>query len=168
MDVINLLIFILPAYIANSSPVILGGGTPIDLGKTWHGKRILGDGKTIRGFIGGVLCGTLFGFILSRFYVLPGFEQDQMVVVSFLLSLGTMVGDSVGSFIKRRLGMDSGRPFFLDTFFFIVISLIFAYNFTPKEYYELTGIILLIILTSILHPATNMLANKLGMKKVPW
>jgi len=44
-DLLWLIIFILPAYFANSSPVILGGGAPIDLGrKAWDKKRIFGDG----------------------------------------------------------------------------------------------------------------------------
>ncbi|HDS59894.1 MAG TPA: CDP-archaeol synthase, partial [Thermoplasmatales archaeon] len=36
---------VLPAYLANASAVVLGGGTPIDFGKTWRDKRLLGDGK---------------------------------------------------------------------------------------------------------------------------
>ncbi|MFH2106131.1 MAG: CDP-2,3-bis-(O-geranylgeranyl)-sn-glycerol synthase [Candidatus Micrarchaeota archaeon] len=168
IELIYLVLFILPAYIANSSPVILGGGTPIDLGKSIDGKRILGDGKTIRGFIGGVFVGTLFGFVLSRLYLLPEFTADQMVFVAFLLSLGTMVGDSLGSFIKRRLNIDSGKPFVLDTFFFLVIALAFAYSSSPKIYYQPDGIVLILAITLILHPLTNFIANRIGVKKVPW
>ncbi|HLD59856.1 MAG TPA: CDP-2,3-bis-(O-geranylgeranyl)-sn-glycerol synthase [Candidatus Bilamarchaeaceae archaeon] len=168
IDIFNLLIFIIPAYVANSSPVILGGGTPIDLGKKMNGKRILGDGKTIRGFAGGVLAGTLVGFVISQLYRIPYFNSEQFVYVAFLLSLGTMVGDSLGSFIKRRLGIESGRPFVLDTIFFLAIALVFAYNYAPKEYYDPQGILLLFMITLILHPSTNLIANRLGLKKVPW
>ena len=48
----------LPAYVPNSAAAVFGGGTPIDFGKTCgDGRRIFGDGKTHRGFFGGVLCG---------------------------------------------------------------------------------------------------------------
>ena len=46
--------FILPAYVANASAKLIGGGIPVDFGKTWKdGKRILGDGKTWRGLLFG-------------------------------------------------------------------------------------------------------------------
>ena len=49
--ILQALWLILPAYVANASAVLVGGGTPVDSGKNWKdGKRILGDGKTWRGF----------------------------------------------------------------------------------------------------------------------
>ena len=63
--------FILPAYLANSSPVLghkLFGkyNYPIDFGKKLKdGKRILGDGKTWNGLIFGILVAVLVGYILS-------------------------------------------------------------------------------------------------------
>ncbi len=39
----------LPAYVPNNAAVLAGGGRPIDGGRTWDGKRVLGDGKTWRG-----------------------------------------------------------------------------------------------------------------------
>ncbi|MHA1713397.1 MAG: CDP-archaeol synthase, partial [Candidatus Ranarchaeia archaeon] len=48
------LYYIFPAYVANAIPVLAGGGLPIDLGKNFiDGQRILGDGKTYRGFAAG-------------------------------------------------------------------------------------------------------------------
>ncbi|HTY46053.1 MAG TPA: CDP-archaeol synthase, partial [Methanomassiliicoccales archaeon] len=32
----------LPALIPNSAAVLFGGGTPIDFGRVWHGKRVFG------------------------------------------------------------------------------------------------------------------------------
>ena len=57
---IEAIIFIFPAFVANAAPVLLGRGSrfnaPIDGGRYWvDNRRILGDGKTIRGFSGGVL-----------------------------------------------------------------------------------------------------------------
>ncbi|MHA1384700.1 MAG: CDP-2,3-bis-(O-geranylgeranyl)-sn-glycerol synthase [Candidatus Helarchaeota archaeon] len=53
-----------PAYIANAGMAIVGGGKPIDGGKTIFGERIFGDGKTIRGFVGGFVIGTIGGLAL--------------------------------------------------------------------------------------------------------
>ena len=54
----------LPAYLGNTIASIVGGGSPIDNGRNWNdGRRILGDGKTWRGLIGGVLGGMLVGHL---------------------------------------------------------------------------------------------------------
>ncbi|RLG70583.1 MAG: CDP-2,3-bis-(O-geranylgeranyl)-sn-glycerol synthase, partial [Methanobacteriota archaeon] len=96
---IETLRFIAPAYVANPVPVLLGGGTPVDLGHNfWDGKRIFGDGKTWRGLVAGITAGTIVGFVQGR--LLPG----------FLLGLGAMGGDLAGSFVKRRLGVARGSP----------------------------------------------------------
>jgi len=63
--IIEALWFIFPAYLANSAPVDVSQikalkkyGTPIDGGKTFRGKRVLGDSKTWRGLYAGVIAGT--------------------------------------------------------------------------------------------------------------
>ncbi|MFB6219607.1 MAG: CDP-archaeol synthase, partial [Halobacteriaceae archaeon] len=48
----------LPAYVPNNAAVLVGGGRPIDGGRTWRGRRLLGDGKTWRGTAGGVAAGV--------------------------------------------------------------------------------------------------------------
>ncbi|MBI5224043.1 CDP-2,3-bis-(O-geranylgeranyl)-sn-glycerol synthase [Candidatus Micrarchaeota archaeon] len=169
--ILNLLIFLIPAYISNSLPVLLGGGMPLDLNaKFYDGERILGDGKTIRGFLGGVFAGAFFGGLLSLVIDLPFYRSPMdHFIGGFLLSLGTMTGDSIGSFIKRRMKMNSGKAFFLDTVFFLIVALIFVIPavrqsvlFTPFN------IAFCLVLTAILHPVTNWIANRAGLKKVPW
>ena len=51
MDIILILAqafwFMLPAYVANPTAVVFGGGRPIDAGRVLRdGRRFLGDGKT--------------------------------------------------------------------------------------------------------------------------
>ena len=60
--------FIIPAYIANASAPLARGKRPIDRRKYLGKARILGDGKTIEGFLLGVSLGTVAGYILSLFY----------------------------------------------------------------------------------------------------
>src|SRR5262245_36929528 len=101
-QLLELLLFLVPTYIANSSPVVLGGGMPLDRGRTYSdGKRVLGDGKTIRGFIGGTLAGAVAGGIVAILYPLPFFEtQALQFIAAFVMAFGTLAGDALGSFIK--------------------------------------------------------------------
>ncbi len=147
--------YILPSYIANMSPVIFGGGKPIDFNKKFiDGRRILGDHKTIRGFISGVILGTIAGIAQGR------------ALQGILLSLGAMVGDAIGSFIKRRLGIEEGGSVpLLDQECFLVFSILFAY---PIESVDLYSIIFLLFLTPLLHKGTNVIAYYLKLKEVSY
>ncbi len=151
--VIDSLWYILPSYIANMSPVVFGGGKPLDFNKKFiDGRRVLGDHKTIRGFISGVVCGTIVGVSQGR------------ALQGFLLSLGAMVGDMVGSFIKRRLGIEEGGSVpILDQEGFLVFSILFSY---PVENIDIYSIIFLLILTPLLHKGTNIIAYYLKLKEV--
>lgn len=171
----------LPAWIANSMPVIFGGGKPIDCGKKFRdGRRILGDGKTIRGFVTGVFWGTLIGVlqVIAAPYILaemPNYlvvTPDMEVILSlgvlggFLLSVGTLVGDMVGSFLKRRINLRSGAPApILDQLGFILMALLFlAPIMTPGFQY----VMVLIGITFFIHWISNVGGYLLGLKKDPW
>ncbi|MEM2250762.1 MAG: CDP-2,3-bis-(O-geranylgeranyl)-sn-glycerol synthase [Candidatus Hadarchaeales archaeon] len=113
--------FILPAYFANASPVIFGGGRPIDGGRKFRdGRPIFGPGKTVRGFLGGLSVGTIIG----GFQTLTT-NDLELLPLAFLLSLGALCGDLFGSFVKRRLGFERGRPFpLLDQLGFLLFAVI--------------------------------------------
>ncbi len=166
---IDILLFLVPAYVANSSPVLIKGKTPLDLGnKFLDNKRILGNSKTLEGFIGGIAAGTLIGLVITALYRIEFYPTVEAQIMGALtLSLGTLVGDSIGSFIKRRFGRKEGSPFFLDSIMFIVVALLLTYPFAQSGY-TLENLSFIIILTIIIHPLANILANKLGWKKVPW
>ena len=67
--ILKLLLFLAPMYFANSSAMLLGGKTPIDLGKNFFdGKPIFGKGKTFRGFFFGIAMGTIAAFSLSLIF----------------------------------------------------------------------------------------------------
>ena len=142
------LYFILPAYFSNGGALAFGGGTPVDFGKKDStGIRWIGDGVTWRGLIAGTLIGMLTG-----------------ILIGFLLGFGALVGDALGSFLKRRLGIGRGKPApFLDQLDFIVVALIFV---SPVVELNPLFIIVAIVLTVIIHLVANGAAYLLGLKDV--
>ncbi len=152
------LVKILPAYLASASAVVLGGGHPIDMGKRFiDGRRVLGDGKTVEGFLGGWAFGGLVGFLLFPLFSLPP-------LLSFLISFGAMLGDALGSFVKRRLGFERGAsvPLLDQESLLLGVFILKPTLFSPLEW------LLLLIMTPVLHRLTNIMAFKLGLKGVPW
>jgi CDP-2,3-bis-(O-geranylgeranyl)-sn-glycerol synthase len=119
-DILCVLYFFVPAYLANTSPVLVRGwfpalATPIDGGRSWRGRRILGDHKTWRGLLAGVVVGTL-AFEAQILLYRAGIWLDLALVdysivgplPGALLGLGTGVGDAAKSFFKRQLGIAPG------------------------------------------------------------
>ncbi|ASJ06176.1 CDP-2,3-bis-(O-geranylgeranyl)-sn-glycerol synthase [Thermococcus pacificus] len=159
--------YILPAYFANASPVLVGGGRPIDGGRTWRdGRRLFGDGKTWRGFIGGVSIGTLVGIV--QYHITPSFYGDlrTAVLLAFLLSFGALLGDLIGSFFKRRANLPRGAPAIgLDQLGFLITALALAY---PVKTLSSGQIIFLLVVSPFIHWGANYFAYKMGWKSVPW
>ncbi len=153
----NTFLFLIPVYVANSVPLLIKGKTPIDCGKNFiDGKRILGDGKTVEGFVFGTLAGFLIGLIILK---------DPFL--SFILSFGALLGDSIESFIKRRIGIKRGDPLpIFDQLDFIFGVFILLYFFYPNLFWQ--HFLNAIILTVILHPVANFIAYLFKIKDVPW
>lgn len=152
-------LYILPAYVANGAPVLFGGGRPLDFKVKIGGKRILGDNKTVRGTFLGIASGIVIGVIECPFL--------HMLAIAALLSVGALAGDILGSFIKRRAGVESGKSVpLLDQYGFFVVALLFASPLgrLPSAY----GLLFLVLLTGLLHVLANMGAYMVGVKKVPW
>lgn len=159
--VLEALKFILPAYCANAVPVLVGGGLPLDFGKIFYdGKPIFGKNKTFRGFFFGLAVGTLVGFVESFFF------KEYPISFGFLLSLGALLGDLAGAFLKRRIGLAPGELLpFVDQIDFIIGAFVFSFPFNILSL-ELALTVLLI--TPPLHIFTNFAAYKMGLKSNPW
>ncbi len=177
LKILRVVWLLLPAYTPNNFAVLFGGGTPIDLGKTFiDGKRILGDGKTIRGFVAGVLGGVLVAhlqLLIERFLgfkIYSSLPYPQFLQLVFLLAFGAMFGDALGSFIKRRFGIERGRCFpILDQLTFLLVA--YAFGSLSKAFGDLFTIKILIIgviITPLLHLGVNVIAYLLRLKEVPW
>jgi len=158
--VVSAVLFVLPAYIANATPLILAKfmskRRPMDLGKYWlDGKRILGDSKSIEGFVSG----TFAGFVVGIFLDSP--------LKGLLMGLGAMTGDVLGSFIKRRLGINQGEPApVLDQYLFILVALLFGSSagYVPS----MEQLIVILVVTPILYISSNYVAYLLKMKSKPF
>jgi len=168
---------LLPAYTPNNFAVVFGGGKPIDFGRNFiDGKRILGNGKTIRGFIAGVLGGIFVGHLqllienIFNFGIYSFIEYSSFLTLVSALAFGAMTGDIIGSFIKRRAGFERGQSFpLLDQLGFLVVAFLFASFFTGfKILFRIQIIIAAFIITPVLHLLTNYIAYRLGLKDVPW
>jgi len=173
----------LPALIPNSAAVLWGGGRPMDFGRSWDGKRVLGDGKTWRGFFGGALTGATFGLLQIAIAGWAGHELTWgfgewpgAVAVVLALSFGAMIGDSAGSFLKRRLNIGQGsKAPVLDQYGFFITAILLALLFRPDwvldHYFRDFGLVafaLLILLVPVLHRSANIIGYKMGKKNVPW
>ena len=172
-----------PAYAVNSAAVFVGGGTPMDFGrKAKDGDRILGDGKTWRGFFGGSLAGVVIGLAMNWIalqlpengYVVP-FDRNYLYAayVIALLSLGSMTGDAIGSYVKRRMKIPrGGKANLMDPLGFVVTAWAFvaigATAWFVAYMWGVVPILTMVILTPLIHRLTNILGYKMGRKKVPW
>ncbi len=161
----------IPAYISNPMAVVLGGGKPIDFGRNWiDGQRILGDGKTIRGLIGGTLCGIIAGFV--QIQVSPAFLPVPPLTAVISLSFGALFGDIVKSFFKRRIGFARGAHLLLvDQLDFVIGAWVLTYIFEREWFiqnFTVTIMITILVLTPIFHRLTNIFGYHIKLKKEPW
>jgi len=166
------LLFISPTYVTNSSPLFLSSILekmhPLDFGKLFlDKKRILGDGKTIEG--------TFFGFFMGLIYFLIFYYLDknynilnlyESIFEGFLLIIGAITGDIVGSFIKRRLGIERGEmlPVF-DQIGFLVFALVF---YSLIRQLSMNFITYVCFVTFLAHILTNSLSYSMKIKEKPF
>ncbi len=174
-EALRLLLFILPAYIANASPVLLGGRWPIDGGARAHDQRPwLGPSKTWLGLLAGLSVGLLSSVLLAHAlsgtpFDLWGGQPSYYLLSGLLLAAGTMAGDLAGSFLKRRLGVASGHPsFILDQLAFLLMALLFVLPLQPHFVFQPISLLFLLVTTYALHRLGNAIAHGAGLKRVPW
>jgi CDP-2,3-bis-(O-geranylgeranyl)-sn-glycerol synthase len=183
--------FFLPAFVANPTAVLWGGGPPMDFGRTLRdGERLLGDGKTWRGLVGGTLSGAVLGLLLFLPFGLAapdsswsfGAPQTDLAsaaptafAASAVLALGALLGDVVGAFIKRRLHKPRGaKAPVLDQYDFVVggllASLLVAGWSVPRFFSgdAWYGLLAIILITPALHRGVNILGYRMGRKHEPW
>jgi len=160
-DWLSALYIILPAYCTNGAPVIFGGGQPIDFGlKLWDGERVLGGNKTFRGFIAGLVVGTIVGVVCSYAF------SKNLLIIAVPASLGALLGDLAGAFLKRRLKIEPGGALpIVDQLDFVIGAVLFVSLFSRVS---LGSVLILFLVTPPIHFLTNVGAYLLGLKKHYW
>lgn len=162
-EVVVALKYYIPAYVANGAPVVFKGRTPIDGGRLFlDGRRILGDGKTWEGLAVGIASGSLAAALLALVL-----SEPSLIPIGVVASVSAMLGDIAGSFIKRRLGLERGKPApILDQLDFFATATIGLYLAGVKV--SAVAVVILALVTYGLHRSTNYAAYRLGLKSVPW
>ncbi|MFX1393764.1 MAG: CDP-2,3-bis-(O-geranylgeranyl)-sn-glycerol synthase [Promethearchaeota archaeon] len=97
-----------------------------------------------------------------------------LIVRIILCSYGAVIGDLIGSFLKRRFDISSGKPcWIVDQIDFAVFAILFisipALLFpTIFMVPDINIIIFLLILTPAVSVIANSIAYIIGLKEVPW
>jgi hypothetical protein len=151
---------------------------PLDGGATFHGRRLFGDNKTLRGLV--VMVGaTLFwvfvqvrlaGWLGRGGGLSPLFEQTHPLVWGALAGAGYVAGELPNSFFKRRHGIAAGaaatgRPraacWVVDQVDSLAGVLAFLY---PVWRPPVAVVVALFAVTLLVHPAVALLMFCLGLK----
>ena len=162
--------------------MLWGGGRPVDGGRILRdGYRLFGDGKTWRGLAGGTLTGAAVG--LLQWVIASAVEPElswgglpRGLVPVVVLPAGALLGDLLGSYLKRRMGKPKGArtpgldwyDFYLGAFLLLVLA---DYPFFLEHYVRgeaIYGLLFVTVITPVLHRVVNILGFKLGKKDVPW
>jgi CDP-2,3-bis-(O-geranylgeranyl)-sn-glycerol synthase len=136
--------------------------------------RILGDGKTYRGFVSGVLGGILVGFvqIWIQGAVDVTFLPAHTPLSVTLLAVGALLGDLAKSFFKRRLKKQSGEKWpIADQYDLVAGSFLLLALFDPDWLFSavtLPVLFWILVLTPLLHKIANVVGYYAGVKDVPW
>jgi CDP-2,3-bis-(O-geranylgeranyl)-sn-glycerol synthase len=174
LAVVQVLYLFVPAYLANMSPVLVQGhfeslARPIDGGRCWRGRRILGDHKTWRGLVAGVVTGVvvyevqrllhdaglLHGLALLDYGAWP-------IVGGLLMGLGALLGDAVKSFAKRQIGIAPGASWlgFDQMDFYVGAWVLLAPLYVPP----MAAFVASLPFVLVGDVATNALGYALGLK----
>jgi hypothetical protein len=100
-----------------ASPASRAFAVPIDRGRTFRGRRLFGDNKTLRGFLV-MVPASACAFVLVSQIALGGAPELfglwrltglQYALLGAWAGLGFMLGELPNSFVKRQLDIAPGR-----------------------------------------------------------
>ena len=169
--------FMLPAYFANMAPVIVRKdfrelAVPLDMGAKLEGERLLGNNKTYRGLIFGIIFAAGTAYVQFTLYEndllesLAITDYSNWLFLGILMGLGAIGGDAVKSFFKRRAGKKPGERFFpWDQVDFVIGALLLS---AIVVRIPLLTVVVAILLSILLHIAVNHLAFYLKIRKEKW
>jgi CDP-2,3-bis-(O-geranylgeranyl)-sn-glycerol synthase len=180
-DIFIVLWFFLPAGLANMFPIFVAHTPglrkleyPMDFYWSFRDRRILGENKTIRGLLTGIITAIIMVFLQKIGYahseflrsILPmNYSLFNPFVLGFLFGFGALFGDALKSFFKRQLNIDSGKPWlFFDQIDYILGGILFTYFYHPLSFFDY---VILVVIWFVLHIASTICGYFLGLKKSP-
>ena len=115
-------------------------------------------------------------FVFDYYFVGIGYPLGfiSLIIRIILCSYGAGIGDLIGSFLKRRFNIASGKPFWVvDQLDFAIFTILFtsiAALIFPNQFLipDLNITIFLLILTPSVTIIANIIAYFIGVKDVPW
>lgn len=160
----------LPAGIANAAPVFASRlpllkhwKAPLDAGKSYRGIRMLGNNKTWRGLIFGVIVAGLVALLQSAAY--EASYPSPIFIFGILLGFGALAGDAVESFFKRQKGVLAGESWFpFDQTDYIIGGLLLSW---PLADYSISQAVTIFIVYFGLHLIVSYLGYLTGLKNKP-
>jgi CDP-2,3-bis-(O-geranylgeranyl)-sn-glycerol synthase len=164
MRLLELVYFMLPAYVANMSPPFT---------RFWHGwnapinRRLLGDHKTVVGFALGVAMGVAAAFVQSRIdWERSLWPASSWLAVGVAMGFGAMAGDSAKSFVKRRIGVAPGKPWIpFDQLDFPIGALLLAWPLVTLSW---TDAAIVLVFTFVADIAVNHVSFWLKIRDTRW
>lgn len=173
--------FFAPAGFANAAPIFANKipllnkwKTPMDFGKLYKGKRLLGDNKTWRGFCFGIGIAIITIILQKLLYANNQWLQDTIILVDYtnisiwlgvFLGAGALLGDAVESFFKRQANVPSGEAWFpFDQIDYVIGgTLLSALVITLPPIYNIT----ILVVWFSLHLISSYIGFLLGLKEKP-
>lgn len=174
--------FLLPAAIANVAPIFAAQfpllkhwDTPLDFGRNFHGRPLLGEHKTWRGLGSGMALAALVLWLqqllaahtswTSAFTGGVDYASLPVWLLGPLFGLGALGGDAIESFFKRRRGTKSGDSWFVfDQVDYIIGGVLVSLPFvilTARQY------IMIFVIWFGMHVLSTYAGWRLGLKGKP-
>lgn len=171
-DILSLLMFFTPAFVANAMPVVAAHIPGIAAWNTPVHRGWLGAHKTWRGVVMGIVGALVVGLLQmigrsalpsSAVAFLPN-APWKILLLSVLLGVGALAGDMVKSAFKRASGRPPGSRWFpWDGIDYVLGALLMA---SPIIILPVIDILLLLFLGPLASAVANIFAYNIGLKSV--
>jgi CDP-2,3-bis-(O-geranylgeranyl)-sn-glycerol synthase len=181
-QIIFVLWFFSPAGAANIIPVFAARlplikkyEYPLDSYLHFRKRRLLGNHKTVRGFVSGTVIAILVVVLQQYLYshyqfvrvMVPlNYQSINPILLGLLLGGGALAGDCVKSFLKRQLSLSPGKGWFPFDQIDYIIGGILASSFYVRL--TLGQYVLLFIIWFIIHIIFGLIGYFLHWKREPF
>lgn len=181
-EIVFALWFFLPAGFANATPIFVAKlpglrswNAPMDGGREFRGKRVLGAHKTWRGLVTGIIIATVTLWVQQVLVAHFGWARTLTSKVDYvtlptllvgpLFAVGALGGDAIESFFKRQRGVAPGHGWFpFDQTDYIIGG---ALTTAPFVHLTFLDYLWLLLIWLGMHLISSYLGYLVGLKERP-